>query len=41
LTTVGAELHVTSAVSVLASSTAKFGKGAQTYAGSATVRYTW
>jgi len=41
LTTVGAELHVTPAVSVLAKFDGEFGKGSQTYAGSGTVRYTW
>ena len=41
LTTVGAELHVTPAVSVLTKFDGEFGKGSQTYAGSGTVRYTW
>jgi len=39
LTTVGAELHVTLAVSVLAKFDGEFGKGAQTYTRSA--YYTW
>jgi len=41
LTTVGAELHVTPALAFLAKFDGEFGKGAQTYAGSGTVRYTW
>jgi outer membrane autotransporter protein len=41
LTTVGAELHVTRALSLLAKFDGEFGKGSQTYAGSGTVRYAW
>jgi uncharacterized protein with beta-barrel porin domain len=41
LTTVGAELHVTPALALLAKFDGDFGKGSQTYAGSGTVRYTW
>ena len=41
LSTAGAELHVTPAVSIAAKFDGEFAKGSQTYAGTGTVRYTW
>jgi uncharacterized protein with beta-barrel porin domain len=41
LSTVGAELHLTPALSVAAKFDGEFAKGSQTYAGTGTVRYMW
>jgi uncharacterized protein with beta-barrel porin domain len=41
LSTVGAELHVTPALSIAAKFDGEFAKGSQTYAGTGTVRYLW
>ena len=41
LTTAGAELRVTPAVSLLAKFDGEFAKGSQTYAGTGTLRYVW
>jgi outer membrane autotransporter protein len=41
LSTVGAELHITPAVSIAAKFDGEFAKGSQTYAGTGTVRYMW
>jgi uncharacterized protein with beta-barrel porin domain len=41
LTTAGAELHVTPALSILAKFNDEFASGSQTYAGSGTVGYQW
>jgi outer membrane autotransporter protein len=41
LSTLGAELHVTPALSIAAKFDGEFAKGSQTYAGTGTVRYLW
>ena len=41
LTTLGAELFLTSSLSLLAKFDGEFANGSQTYAGSGTVRYSW
>ena len=41
LTSAGAELHVTSQLSLAAKFDGEFASGSQTYAGTGTVRYTW
>ncbi len=41
LTTAGAELHLTQALSFLTKFDGEFAKGSQTYAGTGTLRYTW
>ena len=41
LTTLGAELFLTSRLSLLAKFDGEFANGSQTYAGSGTVRYSW
>jgi uncharacterized protein with beta-barrel porin domain len=41
LTSAGAELYLTSRLSLLAKFDGEFANGSQTYAGSGTLRYSW